>query len=65
GMTNTIIGPVMVLAPLLGGVLIDLFSYRFLFWICLIIAVIGFLVTMITVEEPRKAVIAENNRIST
>lgn len=61
GMTNTIIGPVMVLAPLLGGVLIDLFSYRFLFWICLIIAVIGFMVTMITVEEPRKAIIAENN----
>ena len=50
----------MVLAPLVGGVLVDLFSYMFIFWICVMIAAVSLLMTLITVEEPRKAMVDDN-----
>jgi MFS family permease len=54
GITNTLIGPVMVLAPLIGGVIVDIFSYQILFSICLCFAGAGFLYVLIKVVEPRK-----------
>jgi MFS family permease len=56
GMTNTLIGPVMILAPLLGGVIVDLFSYQTLFWVCLVVAGAGILFVILKVDEPRRVV---------
>lgn len=56
GMTNTLIGPVMILAPLLGGVIVDLFSYQTLFWVCLVVAGAGILFVLLKVDEPRRVV---------
>ncbi len=54
GLTNSLIGPVMVLVPILGGAVVDMFSYQALFGFSLVMAVIGFLTTLLRVEEPRK-----------
>ncbi len=41
GMTNTFVAPVMTLAPLLGGALVDIFSYEFMFKTVIVIGVIS------------------------
>jgi len=56
GITNTLVGPVMVLAPMLGGLLVNTFAYSALFGVCLVIAFIGFFFTWLAFEEPRSVV---------
>ena len=54
GITNTLVGPSMVLVPLVGGVIVDLFSYQVLFIACMLFAGIGFIYVFFKVVEPRK-----------
>jgi MFS family permease len=41
GITNTFVAPVMTLAPLLGGALVDVFSYEFMFGTVIVIGIIS------------------------
>jgi MFS family permease len=41
GIANTLIGPVMMVAPILGGFLVDKFSYQVLFWTAFVLALIS------------------------
>jgi MFS family permease len=41
GITNTFVAPVMTLAPLLGGALVDIFSYEFMFGTVIVIGIIS------------------------
>jgi len=54
GITNTLVGPVMVFAPLLGGVIVDVFNYNALFLISMAAAGAGFLYTLFFIVEPRR-----------
>ncbi|NOZ00142.1 MAG: MFS transporter [Chloroflexi bacterium] len=46
GILNTFVAPVMMLAPLLGGVLVDIFSHRVLFITVIVIGVISTLLAV-------------------
>ena len=51
---KTLVGPSMVLVPLVGGVIVDLFSYQVLFLTCLLFGGLGFIYVLFKVQEPRK-----------
>lgn len=53
GLTNTLLAPVLILAPILGGGLAGLFGYRGLFSIALGVAIAGALLLWAWVREPR------------
>ncbi|MBC8503844.1 MAG: MFS transporter [Chloroflexi bacterium] len=46
GILNTFVAPVMILAPLVGGVLVDIFSHSFLFVTVIIVGVISTLLAI-------------------
>lgn len=52
-LTNTVMAPFMVAAPLIGGLIADLLSYRLLFLAALIVNLIGFTCMVWLVREPR------------
>jgi len=52
-MAGTITGVPTLLAPLLGGVLVDVGGFRLLFGVALAFAVAGFVVMRLLVKEPR------------
>ncbi len=54
GIVNTFVAPVITLAPLVGGVLVELFSHQVLFWCVLVIGVLSMLLTIIYMPNPRK-----------
>lgn len=53
GITNTFVAPVMTLAPLLGGVLVDLFSYEFMFGMVIVIGVISVIISITMMPQLR------------
>jgi len=52
-MAGTITGVPTLLAPLLGGILVDVGGFRLLFGVALAFAVAGFVVMRLLVKEPR------------
>jgi MFS family permease len=55
GVTNTLLGFVYALAPLFGGFLADAFSYTTLFVSALAISLANLVLTIVVVQDPRKA----------
>ncbi|CAN5790331.1 MFS transporter [soil metagenome] len=53
GLTNTLLAPILTVAPLLGGWLAMTLDYSGLFLIALVIAIIGGLLMLFWVREPR------------
>ena len=53
GLTNTLMAPVLALAPLLGGWLATIMGYRGLFAVAAITALLGALLLTLWVREPR------------
>jgi MFS family permease len=46
GISNTFVSPVMALSPLVGGLLVDIFSYQFLFTSVIVIGIISTILTI-------------------
>jgi len=57
GITNTLLGPVFSLAPIIGGLLVGNFSHTVLFAVIAILQIITFFITMFWFPEPRGHVI--------
>ncbi|MEM7032539.1 MAG: MFS transporter, partial [Chloroflexota bacterium] len=53
GLTNTLLAPVITLAPLIGGWLADEAGYEVMFITTMIIASIGGILLTVWVKEPR------------
>lgn len=53
GMTNTLLAPVLILAPLVGGTLATIFGFSTLFVVAAMVAATGALLLTLWVEEPR------------
>jgi len=53
GLTNTLLAPVISLAPILGGVVATWINYQALFFVSMIIALLGGLLLALWVKEPR------------
>ncbi len=54
GISNTFVSPVMVLAPLIGGSFVDLFSYPFLFEVILVIGVFSTMLSIFVMPRTRQ-----------
>ncbi len=54
GISNTFVAPVITLAPLAGGVVVEYLSHQVLFWCVLAIGVLSVLLTTIYMPNPRK-----------
>jgi MFS family permease len=53
GLTNTLLAPVVALGPILGGGLATVLDYRSMFLIAAVISVVGGVLLMMWVREPR------------
>jgi MFS family permease len=53
GLTNTLLAPAKTLAPILGGLLATWFSYRSMFVVAAIVSILGGILLVIWVREPR------------
>ena len=53
GISNTFVAPVMTLAPLIGGLIVNHFSHISLFWIVLVVGVLSTVLTMFYMPNPR------------
>jgi MFS family permease len=53
GMSKTLIGPILLLSPILGGAIVRLWGYQSMFLTALVISVIAFSIIKFFVEEPR------------
>ena len=53
GMTNTFVAPVMTLAPLLGGALVDIFTYEFMFSAVIAIGIISVITSVVLMPQLR------------
>jgi len=54
GITNTLISPVLAIAPLVAGLLVDHISYPALFTVDFIIVIIAFVTTVFWLPDPRR-----------
>ncbi|MCR1897733.1 MFS transporter [Irregularibacter muris] len=54
GLTNTLIAPLMSLTPLLGGIILDYFSYRSLMAVSIVLMMIGLYILVFHVKDPRR-----------
>lgn len=54
GMANTLVAPAAIIAPLIGGVLADSFSYATTFITSAVMALIASVILMLLVSDPRK-----------
>jgi MFS family permease len=54
GMSKTLTGPFFLLAPLIGGSLIQFWGYNSMFLAALILSVIAFVIIKYLVKDPRK-----------
>ena len=55
GITNTFVAPVMTLAPLLGGGLVDVFTYQFMFVIVIAVGVISTILAIFLMPQLRRS----------
>ena len=56
GLTNTLLAPVLILAPILGGWLATVAGYNGLFIVTLVVSLIGGLMMAFWVREPRREI---------
>lgn len=54
GMSKTLIGPFLLVSPIIGGGIVKLWGYQSMFITALMISVIAFVIIKFFVEEPRK-----------
>jgi MFS family permease len=54
GITNTFVAPVMTLAPLLGGALVDVFSYQVMFTIVIVVGLVSTLLAVTLMPQLRR-----------
>ena len=54
GLSNTLISPVLAVAPLVGGMLVDRISYSALFAVDLVIVIVAVIATAVWLPEPRR-----------
>jgi MFS family permease len=59
GLTNTLLAPVLILAPIVGGWLATIFGFPALFIVAALIASGGALLLALWVREPRAGVITD------
>jgi MFS family permease len=55
GMSKTLTGPFLLVAPIIGGGIVKLWGYKNMFLTALIISMIAFVVIKLFVEEPRRS----------
>jgi MFS family permease len=55
GVSNTLLSPVLAASPLIGGMLVDKFSFMTLFTVNLVISIAALMITIFWLPEPRKA----------
>ena len=55
GMSKTLTGPFLLLAPIIGGGIVKLWGYQNMFLTALVISVFGLVIIKFFVEEPRQA----------
>ena len=53
GMSKTLTGPVLLLAPLIGGGIVNIWGYQSMFATALIVSLIGLVIIKFFVKEPR------------
>jgi MFS family permease len=53
GMSKTLIGPFLLVSPIIGGGIVKLWGYQSMFITALMISVIAFVIIKFFVEEPR------------
>jgi MFS family permease len=53
GMSKTLTGPFLLLAPIIGGTLVKLFGYQSMFLISAILSMVAFVIIKFFVVEPR------------
>ena len=53
GMSKTLTGPVLLVAPIFAGVLVELFGYDLMFLISIFVLMIAFVIIKFLVVEPR------------
>lgn len=56
GLSNTLVAPVMTLAPLVGGLLVDQFGHAFLFAAIILVGIISTYLALVVMPKPRKAI---------
>jgi MFS family permease len=54
GMSGTLTGPFFLVAPIVGGSIIQLWGYKSMFLVALILAVFAFAIIKYLVKDPRK-----------
>lgn len=54
GMSKTLTGPFFLVAPIVGGSIIQLWGYKSMFLVALIVSVVAFLIIKFIVKDPRK-----------
>ncbi|MCK5224490.1 MFS transporter, partial [Candidatus Calescamantes bacterium] len=54
GMSKTLTGPFFLVAPIVGGSIIQLWGYKSMFLVALIVSVVAFLIIKFLVKDPRK-----------
>jgi ATP/ADP translocase len=54
GMSKTLTGPFFLVAPIVGGSIIQLWGYKSMFLVALIVSVVAFLIIKFIVQDPRK-----------
>jgi MFS family permease len=54
GLTNTLLAPAQTLAPIVGGALATWLGYRGMFLVALVVSLLGSLMLIVWVREPRK-----------
>jgi MFS family permease len=59
GMTNTFVAPVMALAPLVGGTLVDIFSHQVMFTVVVVIGLISAVVAITLMPQLREKPVGE------
>jgi MFS family permease len=61
GITNTLISPVLAIAPLVAGMLVDHISYPALFGVDFTIVIVAFITTVFWLPDPRKVKMQSQN----
>ncbi len=54
GMSKTLTGPFFLVSPIVGGSIIQLWGYKSMFLVALIVSVVAFLIIKFIVKDPRK-----------
>ncbi len=54
GLTNTLIAPATILAPIIGGWLVDAFGFQAMFAVTLVAGLVGVMVLQLAVLDPRR-----------